>query len=43
MLVPLLLLVEGYLVLVDVAAGRETPHGGLLSGLSLLLLLEEAG
>ena len=43
MLVPLLLLVEGHLVLVDVAAGGEAPHGGLLSGLSLLLLLEEAG
>ena len=43
MLVSLLLLVEGHLVLVHVAAGGEAPHGRLLSGLTLLLLLEEAG
>ena len=43
MLVSLLLLVDHHLVLVHVAAGGEAPHGGLLSGLSLLLLLEEAG
>ena len=41
-LVPLFLLVEGHLVLVHVAAGGEAPHGGLLPGLALLLLLEEA-
>ena len=30
-------------LLYGVSAGGEAPHGGLLSGLSLALLLEEAG